>query len=481
LKPQAVPNNNSTNIPPDRRQIHGEYLVQGLRWFVHLRWLALAGLLGAIWAGKFWLEVEAGYFALVQVAAAVLGYNVVFSLWSHWLEKRWQEKGELHLRQLEAAAFLQIISDMLAVAAIVHFWGGVENPLLVFFIFHIIIASILFPRSTAYLFALLAAVLSSGVIFLEYYGILPHYHPTGFIYQYAELYQEAGYVLGEALVLALTFFAAAYMGSYIVGYLRRREVELEAARQELMAESKKCELSLSQLEQLHREKSEFMRKVAHELRAPLAAIKSCLEVAREYFPGEVKSKPREMMLRAERRAEGLLGLVQDLLNLSRATEFSVRAAFQKVEMDKIVEGVVELLRPKAEGKGIRLVVELEPAQAVADPQGVEEVVTNLLSNAIKYSPQDTTVEVRLTADAERVRIAVCDQGIGIAPEDKARLFTEFFRAKNAKAQQVEGTGLGLVLTKKIMELHGGSIQVQSTLGEGSTFEVEFPKEPPQAV
>jgi signal transduction histidine kinase len=231
------------------------------------------------------------------------------------------------------------------------------------------------------------------------------------------------------------------------------------------------------LQDLHREKSEFMRKVAHELRAPLSAIQSCLQVALEYFGEKLAGKPRELIERAERRSGGLIALVRDLLNLSRANEVLQKANFEPLDLGEILESVIELIKPEAQKKQIQISSRLgeDDLSFKGDNGALEEVFTNLLSNAVKYSPSESLVQVRVESTPREIEIAFSDQGIGIPAEDMELLFSEFFRSSNAKAMQVEGTGLGLALSKKIVEFHGGQIEVESELGKGSCFRVKLPR------
>jgi len=284
--------------------------------------------------------------------------------------------------------------------------------------------------------------------------LLFHYHLSGLVPP--GLYQNGFYLVSLGGVLSFTLLAAAYMAGFLVEQLRQREAEVQ---------------------DLHREKSEFMRKAAHELRAPLSAIQSCLQVVLEYFGKQLAEKPRELLERAERRSGGLIALVRDLLNLSRAEEVLQRTSFESLDLREILEGVIELIKPNAQRKQIQIESQWgeEPLFFKGDKGGLEEVFTNLLSNAVKYSPSDTQVQVRVETNPQAIEIAFYDQGIGIPAEDMELLFSEFFRSGNAKAMQVEGTGLGLALSKKIVEIHGGKIEVESELNKGSCFRVKLPR------
>ncbi len=460
-----------TDILTSGPSFREQHLTYGLRWLVYLRWVGIVGLILALSLGKYVLNINIPYLNLWIITLIVAVYNTVFGFWGRRAEKR-LGSGEVFLRHVNAAITIQIVADLILLTWALHFTGGVENPMLVFYIFHVIIVVTLFRRSAAYLLALLGFGLASLLLWLEAAGIIPHYN-IGLLP--VELYQNNSYIFWVVSILGITLFSAAYMASGIVQRLREREQELDETRQKLWEETRRCELSYSELDKVHQEKLAFMHKVAHELRAPLAAMRSCLQVAQEYYPEEVAGKARDMVCRAERRAGGLSALVRDLLNLSRATAIPKSAYNQRVQLDALLLGVIELCRPKAQEEEIAISTNITPEVEVsADPQGLEEVFTNLLSNAIKYSPQQTAVTVSLELTSEEVLISFSDQGIGISPQDMELLFTEFFRANNAKSRHVEGTGLGLTISKKIVEAHGGKITVSSQIGEGSCFEVHLP-------
>jgi signal transduction histidine kinase len=447
-------------------------LLQGMRWLIRLRWLAVVIVIVAILISKYGLGIGVAYLPILVLTAVLLAYNIGLAAIDRRISRK-PELGATQVKQVKHSIFAQIVIDLVLLTLMLHYAGGGENPLILFYIFHMTIASIMLSRRTAYLSGLLAVGLVGLLLGLEYAQIIPHHHPEGFLAP--ELYNEGLYILGVGGALAVTIMACIYLATSITSRLRERELELEQARQALFEESRTCEISLAQLNQLHQEKSEFMRKVAHELRAPLAAIKSCLQVAREYYADKLTGKPREMIERAERRSDGLMALVKDLLNLSRATEFLRPTAFKPVQLDKLLSGVVEFCRMRAEEQSVQLITQIQLAVTVmGDPQGLEEVFTNLLSNGIKYSPKDTKLTVTLKVDEKWAYISFIDQGIGIDPEDMPLLFTEFFRAKNAKLLHVEGTGLGLALSRRIVETHGGEISVESNLGKGSTFKLQLP-------
>ena len=256
--------------------------------------------------------------------------------------------------------------------------------------------------------------------------------------------------------------------------LEKHRLEQEARRlQRIEEEATRLAREKAMLEELDRIKSAFMRKVAHELRAPIAAIESFMNSILEgYGSPEVK---RLMEKRAAQRARELLALVDDLLNLSRIKDVKLETAKQEVSLRQILEQVLGLHGPEAERNEITLEVDCQDCPSIrADPVHIKQLWTNLISNAIKYTPQGGTVSVRLWAEDGTIVGRVADTGIGIAREDLPRLFEEFFRTEQAKAFAQYGTGLGLSIVKEIVEEFGGDISVESELGKGTRFTFRLP-------
>jgi two-component system phosphate regulon sensor histidine kinase PhoR len=232
------------------------------------------------------------------------------------------------------------------------------------------------------------------------------------------------------------------------------------------------------LEELEQAKSDFVFTVAHELKAPVAAIQSILRVLLEGYAGEIFQKQKELIDRAERRLIALQGLIRDLLALGALKGALPEAKKTDVILNGIVNRVVEAVQPEVEQKGLELRVEVPDTLVTikANDDDLERLLSNLLENAVKYTPPKGKVRLQLSLNNNAVRIVVSDTGIGISPESMPRIFEEFYRAKNAKEMGQEGTGLGLSLVKHIVDRYHGEIDVESKVREGSTFTVTLPRE-----
>jgi PAS domain S-box-containing protein len=233
---------------------------------------------------------------------------------------------------------------------------------------------------------------------------------------------------------------------------------------------------ITPLKEMDRMKSDFVAMVSHELRSPLAAIQQQLEVILGGMAGEVTDKQRSLLVRAQQRAQGLLDLIKDLLDLARIEAGRVVDRREPLELVPLLEKTVAFFETPAAEKGVRL--RLDPPAAlplvVGDGAALEEVFTNLVSNAIAYTPAGGEVRVRAGIRGGYVWTEVTDTGIGIPAQALPRIFDRFYRVKDERARQVVGTGLGLPIVKGIVEAHLGTIEVESTHGEGSVFRVLLP-------
>ena len=231
------------------------------------------------------------------------------------------------------------------------------------------------------------------------------------------------------------------------------------------------------LELADRAKSDFVQMVTHELRSPLSAVQSMLRVLEQGYVGPVTAKQQDLIQRSQRRVSFLLALVKDLLELAAGKVEQLKGEKKEVLLNETIAKVTELMQTSAEEKRLEFRVEIseEPLTLVGIEEGLERVFMNLVSNAVKYTPTGGSVTVRAWSENNQIKVEVSDTGIGIPEEALPRIFDEFYRAKNAKAMEMEGTGLGLAIVKDVVEQHGGQISVKSVVGEGSTFYVTLPK------
>jgi signal transduction histidine kinase len=230
-----------------------------------------------------------------------------------------------------------------------------------------------------------------------------------------------------------------------------------------------------ELETASKHKSEFLANMSHELRTPLNAIIGFSQVLREGISGEINAKQEEYLDDIVTSANHLLALINDVLDLSKVEAGQVELQFAPFSLRDALERGVSMVREQATADRVHLALHANGGLDVitGDERRIRQVIFNLLSNAVKFTPAEGSVDVSATQRNGEVTVSVADSGPGIAAEDLERIFEEFQQTE-AGVQQREGTGLGLALSKRLVELHGGRIWVESEPGHGSTFAFTLP-------
>jgi signal transduction histidine kinase len=258
----------------------------------------------------------------------------------------------------------------------------------------------------------------------------------------------------------------------------RTEILLRVRQQSLELKRHNDELAafIDERRAVERMKDEFISIASHELRTPLTSIMGYVSLLLDGEVGELTEEQQQFLQIVDSNAERLIGLVNELLDISRIESGRIQLTLQPLDLREVVQAVCTDLRTASRSKRITTVVQLplEPIHVQADRDRLIQVLTNLLSNAYKYSPESTTVTVQGTTQDGTVQVNVVDQGIGISALDQAQLFSKFFRADSARRQGITGTGLGLSITRSLVEMQGGQIWVSSCLGQGSTFSFTLP-------
>ncbi len=312
------------------------------------------------------------------------------------------------------------------------------------------------PRLTGARLALLAAALLIGPTIALYEKVQHGGAQTYVIASFTAL-------IGMLVLLRLSGLVRAVERARRSERVARREAE---QAQQLLAYQNEQLIELDNL------KDEFVSSVSHELRTPLTSISGYVELLLEDEPSEAK---RGYLTIVDRNAERLLGLVSDLLFTARLQGGRLELERTEVDLNEIVAHAVESAGPRAEAAEVEVVVAAEHVPSVlGEPARLAQLLDNLISNAIKFTPAGGRVTVGLASDNGHARIEVSDTGIGIPEGEREKLFERFFRSQTALERQIQGTGLGLYISKAIVEAHGGRIGVQSEEGQGTTFVVELP-------
>ncbi|HZE95395.1 MAG TPA: ATP-binding protein [Planctomycetota bacterium] len=410
-------------------------LAERIRWFIRLRWLAIAGILVAAGVVAS-LGLEGSWRQLVGLAALLGALNVAYAALSR--------------RGVPPLAFTwwQIVADLTVLTLALHVSGGIENPFAFFYVFHVIIASILLPRRVSYIVAGLATLFYLAMAALEHWRVLPH-TDLGLV-----RWDNPRYLAAASAVIASTLFSSSYLASTIMEGLRRKDEEMRRFNERLLQTEKLAAIG------------QLAAGIAHELNTPLASIAGYAEELGEIVRGsDGKIVQYTGVIRSQ--TERCKAITQSLLNFARKSEIRVQA----VDVNAVVREAIDYLRFKKRAPQLRIetdLVDVPPVQA--DPGQLLQVFLSILINAADAVEGGGTITVRTRAGKE-VQVAVSDTGMGIPPENLKKVFEPFFTTK----EPGEGTGLGLSLSYGIVKQMGGTIDLRSKVGEGTEVTIALPR------
>jgi signal transduction histidine kinase len=448
-------------------------LLERQSWFIRLRWLAILGLLVGVYISTAILKLEYKILPILILASTLILLNCVYLAASRSLRRfpiEYIESGYAGSLLVPARTLsnIQISLDLVILTILVYYTGGIESPIQAFYIFHIIISANLLSRTAAYLQALLVCVLYSALVILEYCRCLPHYHIEGGLT--GHFYDQGIYIFMSLVVFIMVISASVYMATSITRRLRSREMQLD----NVLAELKTANTRLADLDKM---RAMSMRQIEHEMKAPLSAVQSNLMVLNDVFTKQLEGKPLELLRRALDRTNMLKELLVELVLLSKLRDSKdVLSERKRLSLCTLVAEILESFLDQSglKQQSVDFQICEEDSEVTADEEGLRTVFRNLIGNAIKYTPEGGEIGITGQRTDEFFEISVSDTGIGIPEEDQARIFNDFFRADNAKQSKIDGTGLGLVISRNIIEQHGGKINFTSEEGEGTTFTVSLP-------
>ncbi len=440
-------------IIQDQRTVKRNY------WLIKLRWITIGGLAIAI-VLSYILKFDVLFFGLLLVLGSLVVHNLIFLL----LLKRGisSQKNNL-IPYIHKIIFYQIVIDLFLLTILIHFLGGFVTPLLLFYTFHIVLASILLSRKISYLIAFIEVILLVTLAILEYYNIIP-YHTIG-LFDYSTL--NIKFFLSILLIFTITSFALVYLVSDIALKLKKHEKLLYNT-------NKKLERANSELERKDCIKDEYVLRVTHDIKGHLAAIQTNLSVLHKNIAGPLDEKQKKFVSIAYNRTFKLTNFVTDLL---RVTNMRLNNKTEKENFifNDIIDNVIETIGQNANDKNIEIILSLNNnVKGYGNKFSITEGISNLILNSIKYTPKDGIITVYAKNMQQYAEITIEDNGIGIPENEINNIFDDFYRGSNAKSKKIEGTGLGLSLVWQIIEQNNGKIWVESKENKGSKFIFSIP-------
>jgi signal transduction histidine kinase len=417
-----------------------------------------------ILASEFFLGFEftqTQTLAISTITLSILIYNSLLHIGKKYIKSIAGQFNPLHL------SIIQILLDFIALFLLVHFTGGIETPLYMLFVFHMIIGSLILPGSIIYSVGTAVVLFFGGIVFSEFYRVIPHHTIQGFLN--TQLYDEFNYVVSIFTIFSFTMFVSIYLANGIARQLYKMEQDLVE--------------SIEKLNQAEMEKQQYIVGIVHEIKTPLTAVHSYLNLILQKFLGPLNAKVEEKLERAAARSEEAIQLINDVIKVSRFKLFDqfVKEEFSVSEM---IDELSEKHSSTAEAKKIILAfndLRKTDVNLSGDKFLLTLGVSNLIGNAIKYVDTGGIIEVNVEEDDGNLIIAVCDNGIGIPENEQEKIFKEFYRSSNITKGKHEGAGIGLSIVKQIIERHGGKISVsspskfQSEDRPGTCFRIELPK------
>lgn len=432
-------------------------LTKGNYWFIKLRWLAIIGIVLSLFVAKHFFRISLSIFPLFTVAVFLATYNYLFFV---FLRRLAGKDPAIYYNTLNKAANAQISLDLLSLVMLIHYSGGIENPFIFYFIFHMIIASILLSRMAAYLQATFASFLFCLMIGLEYAGFLNHYHLVGFTVD--NLAHNGVYVAGVSCIFISTLYIAVYMATFVSSQLHEKEKSLEEANELLMTKD--------------RIKGEYVLRVTHGVKEHLAAIQSCIEPVTRGITGSLNEKQMNLLQRADERTGKLLLFVKALLEITRI-RLSADIKMEPFSLRDMISDCITTISSRIGDKRISFHHHID--SGIDSIQGareyLQETLVNILANSVKYTPKNGKIDLQVLDQDETIRIEIKDTGIGIPSKELSKIFEEFFRASNARKIERDGTGMGLSIAKQVVEKHHGKIWVNSEENKGTSITILLPK------
>jgi signal transduction histidine kinase len=448
-----------------------EELLSRLNWFVKLRWLFLLGLGGVLFFAIKVFKLEMELAPIVLIAVIVLVYNSGFFFLQKVVREKWSR--EATVRGLRIEANLQIGLDLLALVLLIHFSGGIENPFIFFFIFHVIMGSILLIGRDIWIQAGLALGILLLLLALSYFRIITHYRILGFGSD--QLWTNVPYIWAGIVAFSATIFITVYMTNSISRSLRKRESELLFTKNQLEKKSRELEFLNQELISkqnllIQSEKMASLGKlsagVAHELNSPMTGILSFAHFIKDSCPNQQQLQHDiEVIIRETERCKKI---VRSLLDFARQS----KPEKKEDDVIQLLNRIISLIENHKDFKNIKIIREFDQKIPLImfDKDQLQQVFMNLVINAQEAMPSGGTLYISagVTQDGDYIEIKFLDTGTGIEKDNMGKIFDPYFTTKEM------GSGIGLSISLGIIESHGGKLEVVSSPGDGSTFIVKLP-------
>ncbi len=448
------------------------------KWLIYLRYgaflLLTSLIIGILILESIYENFHVSTFPLWIIAFSILIYNLIFhGIWNYLAKKRsWinAKHVDIHRKGFRSMHFsmIQILTDFMALMLFIYFTGGVETPLYVMFIFHVIIGSLFLPGPI--MFLIITITLATTIVgsILELSGSIPHHSIAGLLDQ--QLYTNEAYLIVFFTIFGIALYLSIYLANSIAMRLYSRERALTDA--------------YKQLEDAEKTKSKYVMSVVHDLKTPVSAVLTYLNMILGGNLGEIKDVFVKPLERSQARLKGAINIINDILYISQLKLESEPKDITDIDLHELIEEIYSEFSVIANSKNIDY--SFEPFQQgiiiKGDRRQLKLAISNLVSNAVKYVRENGKIEVTTESNNKNIVISIADTGIGIPPQEKDKIFNDFYRSTISKKSGIEGTGLGMSIVTEVIRHLNGKIEIDSPSRlkisdelPGSEFRLIIPK------
>jgi len=431
-------------------------------WLIYMRYGAIVALISLVSVVQFIPNLQLDVLPIGSVALVMLLYNVLFHFYSGKIPNHHARFHGLHF------ALLQICADFVSLLAIIYMTGGIESPFSIFFIFHIIIGSLILPAPVVSIIISITIAIMLGGASLELDASIPH-HPIHGLYQ-VPIYGNESFMLFFFFTFSTTLFISNFLANSISKELYLRERSLTNA--------------LQKLEEAEKAKSRYVMSVVHDLKTPIAAAITYLNMILDRTFGKISEELEHPLERSRLRLNNAITTINDILQLSQL-KLSSQIKIDTINLTELLEEIYQEMRIMFVSKKLRFSTWTNATHDLhvqAETKLLKLALANLISNTYKYTDSGGKVEIHIKETNDAVILEIADNGIGIPKNEQDKIFDDFYRSSISKKKSTEGTGLGLSVVQHIVKQLNGSITFASPsrLAEGedrpgTSFTITLPK------
>ena len=421
-----------------------------IAWSIRFRWLAIAGFYIATIIINYIYNLPIPYNKVWYVLDALIILNIFYFIISK-IFKRFLLQRELFF------LFIHAFFDLISLTAIVHLTGGMENPIYLFYVFHVVISSIVFPGRIPFFIATFVVFLFGSLIYMECMEIIVHYSIFNI-----EIHRNDLAVFVTFAVFTTTVYVSTYICRTFMVIYRNMKRQVDEQNNQLIESDK--------------QKTQFYQYTSHELKSPIISIKTTIDGVAKIYKDQLDEKALRLIERASNRCTQMLNIIKELLIITQSRSYTDPKQNETVYINEIINKSIQSEKNIAKASGIKINLDLATENPVlyAKKNDIIKIIDNLISNAIRYNKENGTIFITTKIINDELLIKIRDTGIGIPENEISNIFAEFYRTENARKKVSYGTGLGLSLIKQFVENYNGIIYVESEIDVGTTFSVKFP-------